>query len=174
MSVYKNLLCILILLLTSCSVDIDEYKSATPKFDLFGYFKGKTQAWGMIQDYSGKQMRRFTVSLEGAIKDDKLTLVEDFIFDDGKTTQRIWIITQQQDGSYIGKADDIIGVAIGKEQGNALHWQYDFQLELDDSNVKVTFDDWLYRQDEKRVFNLTKIKKLGVEVGQITLFFEKL
>lgn len=30
-----------------------------------------------------------------------------------------------------------------------------------------------YRQDDKRVFNLTKIHKLGLEVGRITLFFEK-
>ncbi|HGP6196013.1 TPA: DUF3833 family protein, partial [Vibrio cholerae O1] len=29
------------------------------------------------------------------------------------------------------------------------------------------------RQDDKRVFNLTKIRKFGLEVGRITLFFEK-
>ncbi|HHP5775402.1 TPA: DUF3833 family protein, partial [Vibrio parahaemolyticus] len=27
--------------------------------------------------------------------------------------------------------------------------------------------------DDKHVFNLTKIKKFGVEVGTITLFFQK-
>ena len=33
---------------------------------------------------------------------------------------------------------------------------------MDDSTVTVAFDDWLYRQDEKHVFNLTKIKKFGI------------
>ncbi|NAX34755.1 DUF3833 family protein, partial [Vibrio sp. V29_P1S30P107] len=31
----------------------------------------------------------------------------------------------------------------------------------------------MYRQDEKHMFNLTKIKKFGIEVGKITLFFQK-
>ncbi|HCZ9574153.1 TPA: DUF3833 family protein, partial [Vibrio cholerae] len=51
--------------------------------------------------------------------------------------------------------------------------QYDFVLKLDSGDVQVHFDDWLYRQDDKRVFNLTKIRKFGLEVGRITLFFEK-
>ncbi|MBT0320050.1 DUF3833 family protein, partial [Vibrio campbellii] len=61
----------------------------------------------------------------------------------------------------------------GKEMGNALQWQYDFELKMDDSTITVSFDDWLYRQDDMHVFNLTKIKKFGVEVGTITLFFQR-
>ncbi len=77
------------------------------------------------------------------------------------------------DGLYQGEADDIIGVAEGMELGNALQWRYDFELQVDGSSLTVSFDDWLYRQDEKHVFNLTKIKKFGVEVGTITLFFQR-
>ncbi|HHP0478214.1 TPA: DUF3833 family protein, partial [Vibrio harveyi] len=44
---------------------------------------------------------------------------------------------------------------------------------MDDSTIMVSFDDWLYRQDEMHVFNLTKIKKFGIEVGTITLFFQR-
>ncbi|PFG55894.1 uncharacterized protein DUF3833 [Vibrio sp. ES.051] len=159
--------------LSACSADIDNYQSSTPTFDLFGYFEGDVKAWGMVQDYSEQQTRRFEVDIVGTVKGNKLTLVEDFVFDDGELDQRIWVITKLDDGSYEGKADDIIGVATGKEQGNALQWQYDFELQMDDSSVNVFFDDWLYRQDEKHVFNLTKIKKFGLEVGTITLFFQK-
>ncbi|NOH79553.1 DUF3833 domain-containing protein [Vibrio sp. RE86] len=164
---------VLSLALIGCSSDLDDYKTSGPEFALFEYFQGSTVAWGMVQDYTEKQTRRFEVKIEGSVEGDTLTLVEDFVFDDGEVSQRIWIIERKEDGSYSGKADDIIGEATGREVGNALQWQYDFELQLDDSTVVVAFDDWLYRQDDKHVFNLTKIKKFGVEVGQITLFFQK-
>ncbi|ELV8625911.1 DUF3833 domain-containing protein [Vibrio cidicii] len=160
-------------LLSACSTDLTQYKANSPTFDLFGYFVGKTHAWGMVQDYSGLQTRRFEVAIVGQVSGNQLTLVEDFVFDDGEVDQRIWTITRLDNGQYQGEADDIIGVAHGAEQGNALQWQYDFELKMDDSTVTVTFDDWLYRQDDKHVFNLTKIKKFGIEVGTITLFFQK-
>lgn len=160
-------------LLGACSADIENYQTASPAFDLFGYFEGEVKAWGMVQDYSEKQTRRFEVDIVGTVEGNELTLVEDFVFDDGELDQRIWVITRLADGSYRGEADDIIGVATGREQGNALQWQYDFELEMDDSTITVAFDDWLYRQDENHVFNLTKIKKFGVEVGTLTLFFQK-
>lgn len=162
-----------VLLLAGCSADLQSYQSVSPRFQLFEFFEGETYAWGMVQDYTDKQTRRFEVAIRGSVEGDVLTLVEDFEFDDGETDQRIWVITRGDDGTYVGTADDIIGQATGKEVGNALQWQYDFELQLDDSSVVVTFDDWLYRQDEKHVFNLTKIKKFGLEVGQITLFFQK-
>jgi hypothetical protein len=161
------------MLVSSCSAELDNYQATKPSFDLFGYFDGNVKAWGMVQDYSDKQTRRFEVEIVGTVQGNQLTLVEDFLFDDGEVDQRIWVITRLESNRYEGKADDIIGVATGQEQGNALQWQYDFELKMDDDTITVAFDDWLYRQDDRHVFNLTKIKKFGVEVGIITLFFQK-
>ncbi|SEG40809.1 DUF3833 domain-containing protein [Vibrio hangzhouensis] len=159
--------------LTACSADLADYKNSTPDFDLYQYFDGEVVAWGMVQDYSNKQTRRFEVKIKGSVEDEQLTLVEDFLFDDGEIDQRIWTIQKLEDGSYQGVADDIIGVATGNVVGNALQWQYDFELEVDGSRYTVAFDDWLYRQDDRHLFNLTSIKKLGVEVATITIFFQK-
>lgn len=173
MTLFRWLILPLVLMLGACSADLSDYKNSEPRFDLFGYFEGETKAWGMVQDYSNKQNRRFDVTIAGTVQDNKLVLVEDFVFDDGEIDQRIWTIEKLQDGSYRGVADDIIGVATGKEEGNALQWQYDFELKVDGSTYTVAFDDWLYRQDDKHVFNLTSIRKFGIEVGKITLFFQK-
>lgn len=173
MRLAKCWLLLLCIWLSGCSAEIDDYRATTPKFDLFNYFVGTTHAWGMVQDYTEKQTRRFEVVIEGRIENDQLILVEDFVFDDGEKDQRIWTINRTADDEYEGQADDIVGTARGKEVGNALQWQYDFVLKLDSGDVQVHFDDWLYRQDDKRVFNLTKIRKFGLEVGRITLFFEK-
>ncbi|NOH27946.1 DUF3833 domain-containing protein [Vibrio mediterranei] len=173
MTLFRWLILPLVLMLGACSADLSDYKNSEPRFDLFGYFEGETKAWGMVQDYTNKQNRRFDVNIIGTVQDNKLVLVEDFVFDDGEIDQRIWTIEKLQDGSYRGVADDIIGAATGKEEGNALQWQYDFELKVDGSTYTVAFDDWLYRQDDKHVFNLTSIRKFGIEVGKITLFFQK-
>ncbi|MGL4381304.1 MAG: DUF3833 domain-containing protein [Vibrio sp.] len=173
MKLWKSGLLLTLGWLWGCSADIHEYRAATPKFDLFNYFLGTTHAWGMVQDYTNKQTRRFTVTIEGRVENDQLILVEDFVFDDGEKDQRIWTISRTGADQYQGHADDIVGAARGEEVGNALRWQYDFMLKRNSSEVLVHFDDWLYRQDEKRLFNLTKIRKFGFEVGRITLFFEK-
>ncbi|QMV13837.1 DUF3833 domain-containing protein [Vibrio spartinae] len=169
----KVLSLVMLMLIAGCSADLKAYQASQPAFDLFGYFQGETHAWGMVQDYSGKQTRRFQVKIKGTVADDTLTLVEDFVFHDGEKNQRIWTITRSADGHYEGRADDIIGVATGHEMGNALQWQYDFLLKTDDSEITVSFDDWLFRQDDKHLFNITSIRKFGLEVGRITLFFTK-
>ncbi|WP_261815496.1 DUF3833 domain-containing protein [Vibrio gallicus] len=173
MKILKGWLIVWVSLLIGCSAELSDYHSSTPKFQLFQYFEGRVDAWGMIQDSSGKQTRRFSVKLNGVVDGNVLTLDEQFEFDDGERSTRVWVITRLEDGTYQGKADDIVGVATGEEIGNALHWVYDFELPRGDSLVTVAFDDWLYRQDAKRVFNLTSIKKFGIEFGRLTLFFDK-
>ncbi|KKD61605.1 lipoprotein [Grimontia sp. AD028] len=163
----------LITALVGCSASLEDYKATSPAFNLFEYFEGETLAWGMVQDYTGKQTRRFEVSIVGTVEGSKITLDEDFIFDDGEKQKRIWTITRLEDGSYEGTADDVVGIATGSESGNALNWVYDLSVEVGDSSYVLTLDDWLYRQDEKRAFNLTSMKKFGIEVGRISIFFEK-
>ncbi len=170
----KTVFIALITLVTvGCSADLSDYKETSPSFDLFGYFDGQVTAWGMVQDYTDKQTRRFEVEIVGTVSENQLTLVEDFIFNDGEKSRRVWEITRLSDGTFQGTADDIDGIATGRVEGNALRWQYDFDLKMDDSVITVAFDDWLYQQDERHVFNLTKIKKFGVEVGTLTIFFQK-
>ncbi|MCC4798697.1 hypothetical protein BCT30_20685 [Enterovibrio norvegicus] len=159
--------------LVGCSSSIDDYKATTPAFNLFEYFDGDVKAWGMVQDYTGMETRRFEVMIKGTVEGNQLILDEDFDFSDGEKQNRVWTITQNADGSYQGTAGDVVGIATGREEGNALNWAYDLSVDVGESNYVLTLDDWLYRQDDKRVFNLTSMKKFGIEVGRITIFFEK-
>ncbi|WP_306440003.1 MULTISPECIES: DUF3833 domain-containing protein [Photobacterium] len=163
----------LILLLNGCTTSIDDYQNAEPKFELFHFFEGKTQAWGMVQDYKGQQIRRFNVELNGVITGNQLVLTEDFVFDDNQTQQRIWIITKQADGHYLGTADDVIGEAVGYEKGNALNWQYVLAMDVNGSTYHINFDDWMFYQNNNQLFNIAKMTKWGFTVGTVTLFFQK-
>ncbi len=161
------------LTLFGCGTTLKDYQNTTPIFSLFEYFNGETHAWGIVQDFSGKQTRSFEVKIVGTVEGNNLTLVEDFIYSDGIEEQRIWSIQRLEDGTYQGTAKDIIGVATGAEQGNAMRWQYDFELPYDGSTITVSMDDWLFRRDENHLFNITSVKKFGIEVATVTIFFQK-
>ena len=68
----------LTMLLAGCSTEVAEYRQQQPRLDIFDYFQGKTEAWGMVQDRSGKQIRRFHVEIAGDVIGDTLTLNEHF------------------------------------------------------------------------------------------------
>jgi hypothetical protein len=108
----------LLMLLAGCSAEIGDYRNQQPSLDIFRYFQGKTEAWGMVQDRSGKQLRRFHVEISGDVIGDTLTLNEHFVYDDGEKQQRVWHIRRVSADRYEGTAGDIEGVATGQAAGN--------------------------------------------------------
>ncbi|MFT4925519.1 MAG: hypothetical protein ACI8WB_001612 [Phenylobacterium sp.] len=161
------------ILLSSCSTQVSDYQDSTPPFDIKTYFNGPLTAWGMIQDYNGKVTRRFCVELVGSWQSEQGELKETFYFDDGEISYRNWQLTRHQENQYTGTAADVIGVAEGEQNGFAFQWQYVLSVNIDDTDYQFTLDDWMYQIDQYRVFNKTKMQKLGVTVADITLFFDK-
>ena len=159
---------------SGCSaVKVQDYQHTQPKLDLFEYFKGKTYAQGQFQDRTGLVIRRFTVDITGTIADKVLTLDERFIYDDGETQQRIWRIKKTADNQFIGKADDVVGEAIGESAGNALNWRYTLDLPYKDSTLHVQFNDWMFLHSDHTMMNRATVTKWGFNVGEVTLFFSK-
>ncbi len=85
----------------------------------------------MVQDRSGKQIRRFHVEIAGDVIGDTLTLNEHFVYDDGEKQQRVWHIRRVGQNRYEGTAGDIEGVATGQAAGNALNWRYSMNVKAD-------------------------------------------
>lgn len=159
--------------LVSCTQDLSDYSSQTSNFDIKEYFNGNVIAWGTIQDASNVVTRRFCVELKGTWKGKDGILAEKFFFDDGEISYRNWHFSQQVDGRYIGTAEDVVGEAIGEHQGFAFQLKYTLTLPVDDTTYDVSMNDWMYKIDRYRVINKTAIHKLGVNVANVTLFFDK-
>ncbi len=160
-------------LMTSCTARVSDYQGSTPTFDIKTYFDGPLIAWGMVQNYNDKVTRRFCVELVGSWQGNKGELKETFYFDDGEKSYRNWQLTRTQKNQYTGTADDVIGVAKGSQSGFAFQWQYVLAVNVDGADYQFTLDDWMYQVDKYRVFNKTQMKKFGVIVADITLFFDK-
>lgn len=163
----------LMMQLSGCSAEITEYRQQQPTLDIFQYFQGETQAWGMVQDRSGKQLRRFHVDINGDVVGDTLTLNERFVYDDGEKQQRVWHIRKISADRYEGTAGDIEGVAKGQTAGNAFNWHYSMNVKASGRTWLLNFDDWMYLQDVNHLFNKTEMKKFGLTVGTVTLFFSR-
>lgn len=171
----RLLYCSMLVLLTSCASPYEPalYKNEKPALDLQTYFNGKLDAWGMFQDRSGAIVKRFTVVMTCQWTGDIGTLNEDFSYSDGSKQKRIWTLKKVGANRFIGSAADVIGEAQGMVSGNTLHWNYVLALPVDGSVYKVDFDDTMVLMDEQVMLNRAIMRKLGVELGSVTLSFTK-
>lgn len=109
--------------LTACaSTGVEQYRAETPVLDLKTYFNGTLDAWGMFQGRSGEVKKRFRVVIDARWDGDTGVLDERFTWSDGTTSMRIWTLKRQPDGSFRGRADDVIGEAVGGSTNAVLHF----------------------------------------------------
>ena len=148
-----------------------DYAAEKPRLDLKTYFNGELVAHGLFTDRSGKVQRRFTVAMTGRWNGNEGTLDERFTYSDGHTERRVWRLTDEGGGRYTGRADDVLGEAIGIAVGNALNWRYTLKLPVDDSVYEVQFDDWMYQMDDRVLLNRATMSKFGFRLGEVTLSF---
>jgi len=163
------------LFLTSCANHrLSDHEGMAPALDLVQFFSGHVVAHGQIEDRFGKIRRRFAVDVVGTWDGEVLKLVEDFVYDDAATEQRIWKIKSDGNGGWIGQADGVIGSAHGKVVGNAMNWSYQFDLAMGDGKtMRVNFDDWLWLQAPDVLLNKAYISRFGIELAEVTIFFNR-
>ena len=152
---------------------VQNYAQEKPLLDLRTYFTGTIDAWGVFTDRSGQVVKRFTVVMDCSWNGDEGVLDEAFVYSDGTKQRRIWRLKAGPNGSYTGRADDVVGVAEGQAAGNALNWRYTLSLPVDDKVYEVQFDDWMYQMDERVMLNKAVMSKFGIRLGEVTLSFYK-
>ena len=163
-----------VLALAGCAApSIEDYASQKPTLDLRSYFNGTLDGYGIFTDRGGKVVRRFTVVIQGSWSGNEGVLDEDFSYSDGTKEKRVWRITRQPDGNYVGRAGDVVGEARGVARGNTLNWTYTMALPVDGRVIEVQFDDWMYLMDQSVMLNKAEMSKFGIRLGEVTLAFKK-
>ena len=165
---------ILILLLNSCSeMKPEDYKNTKPIIKIEEYFQGNVKAWGMLQGRSGEVKRQFVADMQGEFDGENLILDETFIWNDGEKQERRWTIKKIGDNRYEGTASDVVGIAKGVSYGSAFKFEYKLLVPYKNKKIKIKFDDWIFKQDEKTAINKATLSKFGFKVGELTVFFVK-
>lgn len=164
-----------LVLLAGCGggMKIEDFAGRTPELRLEEYFAGRTRAAGLFEDRFGTVRRTFTVDIVGTWDGTTLTLDEDFLYNDGETQKRIWRLTRTGERQWEGRADDVIGVATGREAGNAFQFGYRINLQVGDTTWQVRFDDWMFRIDDEVVLNTATVYRWGIWIGTVQLAFRR-
>lgn len=148
------------------------------KLNLEEFFDGELVAYGQFQDVFGAVRRSFVVRINGEWDGEQLRLVENFVYEDGATEQRIWTLTKTGPDSWEGTAPGVIGTANGVELDNRFNWQYEIDLPIPSADgtvetLRVTFDDWMWLLSDDRLLNRAYVKRFGVDIGDVIISFEK-
>jgi hypothetical protein len=172
---FRFLLALMALSLAACSTapTPQSYLNEKPGLVFDQYFNGTIDAWGVVEDRSGKVIRRFTVVIRCTWNGKVGTLDEDFVYSDGKKEKRVWTVTLLPNGKLEGTASDVVGKATGEIGGNALNWAYTMRLPVDDKTYDVQFDDWMWQIDDRVMINKAVMTKFGFKLADITITFVK-
>ena len=164
------------ILLTSCTgnkMKPTDFKDQNPRLIIDEYLSGNVKAWGILQNRSGKVTRQFSADLNGKWDGKQLILDEKFNWNDGEVQTRKWIIDKIDENNYEGTAGDVVGKAKGYSYGPTFKFEYVLLVPVKGKEMKITFDDWIFMQDERVAINKATMTKFGIKVAELTVMFVK-
>ena len=167
---------IALILLTSCSgnnMKPIDFKDQKPRLIIEEYLSGSVKAYGILQNRSGIVTRQFTADLNGKWDGKQLILDEKFHWSDGEIQTRQWQITKIDEHHYEGTAEDVVGIAKGFSYGPAFKFEYVLLVPVKGKEIKITFDDWIFMQDDRVAINKATMTKFGFKVAELTVSFIK-
>ena len=165
----------LIFFLTGCSSNMKptDFKDQKPRLIIEDYLSGNVKAWGILQNRSGKVIRQFSADLDGKWDGKQLILDEKFNWSDGEVQTRQWKIIKKDEHNYEGTAADVVGTAKGFSYGSAFKLEYVLLVPVKGKEIKITFDDWIFKQSDTIAINRAKMTKFGFRVADLTVVFVK-
>tara|TARA_B100001057_G_scaffold293158_1_gene293244 strand:- start:268 stop:792 length:525 start_codon:yes stop_codon:yes gene_type:complete len=165
----------LLILITGCANKMKptDFKDQKPRLVIENYLSGNVKAWGVLQNRSGKVTRQFKADLNGKWDGSQLILDEVFDWNNGERQTRQWTIKKIDENNYEGTASDVVGTAKGYSYGPAFKFEYVLLVPVKGKNVKITFDDWIFMQDERVAINRATMTKFGIKVAELTVMFVK-
>jgi hypothetical protein len=165
---------LLSLLLAACSaVSVEDYQHNAPSLVAEQFFNGQLTAHGVVKNRSGKVIRYFSADIKAYWQQGIGTLEEDFVFDDGEQQRRVWTLTPNGLGGYIGTAGDVVGESVIEVAGNSMFLNYVLRIPYRDGSLDVRIDDRMYLVSPTVLINESVLTKFGFKVGELQLVIAK-
>lgn len=146
--------------------------AAAGDFSLEGYFAGKTSAVGSFSAINGVK-RKFTVDLLGKWNGKTLTLVEDFVYDNGERDRKTWRFEKIAINKYRGTREDVIGETLVTISGGTARFSYLVDLDPKGEVSRVRFHDTMSLQRDGTVLNKALVTKFGLPVALTRVEFTR-
>lgn len=130
-------------------------------------FVGEIRGRGLFRvDLTGDE-RRFDARLHGRLDGDRLTVAEDFTYDDGQTGRLTWVFDRAGPGRWTGRREDTVGEAVVIEEGETIRMDYTADFESLEGVTRLAFSDVIYRAPDGKVINEAIVRRWGLPVGRV-------
>ena len=160
--------------LAGCSRLPDSPKGPVRPITLDQAFAGRAEGAGVFRvDLTGDE-RRFRARLAGRLDGDRLTVVEDFIYDDGEENRLTWVFDRAGPGRWTGRREDTVGVAEVVETGTEIRLSYTADFQSEGEVTRLGFEDVIYFGPEGRVINDAVVTRWGLPVARVRFEMVKL
>lgn len=167
---------LIVLLITGCSsMRPEDFAAQTPILKPEVYFLGQTKGYGVFYDRFRNLKTRFTVDLTGTWDGEKiLELKEKLKYQDGTTVDRTYRMTKLSETLYELTNPDLVGPGKIEVHGNCMRWSYRLKQDLGGGSIwTLTFDDWMFLQDDGVVLNRAFASKFGIGLGEVFMTVRK-
>jgi hypothetical protein len=169
----------LTLALCGCgSRDVNQFAGGQPSMSPADWMVGTVDGYGVIIDRFGAVKSQFHAHEVGTWDPARrsVTLQERITYLQGSADapeDRIWHFVEESPGHWTGKAEDVIGTAVGQQQGNAWHLTFHQELPVGGHSIEVVVDDWRWREADDVAIDSSTISKLGLTLATAQIAFVK-
>lgn len=148
-----------------------------PPITLVSAFQGRTTGRGHFRIWLTGDERRFTARLNGKVTGTDgartLTVVEDFLYDDGQKDRLTWVFREQGPGRWTGKREDTVGEATVVEADGQIRLTYIADFKSPSGVNRLGFEDILYAHPDGTIINDAVVTKAGIAVASVRFLIRR-
>jgi hypothetical protein len=142
-----------------------------PPITLVSAFRGRTTGQGHFRIWLTGDERRFTARLNGSVSGREgartLTVVEDFVYDDGQEDRLTWVFREQTPGRWTGRREDTVGEATVVEEDGLIRLSYTADFRSASGVNRLGFEDILYALPDGTIINDAVVSRAGIAVASV-------
>ncbi len=157
------------LALTACSATPPSPSAPVQPLTLEQAFVGRKTGNGVFRVWLTGDERRFTAHLNGRLSrgNSRLTVVEDFIYEDGQKDRLTWVFNRQGPDRWTGRREDTVGEATVVERNGEIRLAYLADFKSPSGVTRLGFQDVIYRPKSGLVVNDAVVSRAGIPVGSV-------
>ena len=148
-----------------------------PPITLVSAFQGRTTGRGHFRIWLTGDERRFTAKLNGRVTGTEgartLTVVEDFLYDDGQKDRLTWVFRETGPGRWTGKREDTVGEATVIEEDGQIRLSYTADFKSPSGVNRLEFQDILYARADGTIVNDAVVSKAGIAVASVRFLIQR-
>lgn len=157
------------LALAGCASAPPDPAVATRPVTLDQAFVGRKRGAGHFRVWLTGDERRFTADLNGRLSGNgnRLTVVEDFVYDDGQTDRLTWVFDRAGPGRWTGRREDTVGLAEAIEENGQVRLRYTADFKSLSGVTRLGFADLIYLRADGLIVNEGIVSRAGIPVAGV-------